>query len=83
MRFSQNNEQDVILQYQKKEQDIFTNALQTMAEPTIKGEITKGKLRWRGIKILQVNDGSKTIKWLDQRGKQISPKIEITDTIVN
>jgi hypothetical protein len=82
MRHSQNNEQDIILQYQKKEQDIFTNALQTMAKPTIKGEITKGKLRLRGIKILQVNDGLKTIKWLDQRGKQISPKIEIADTIV-
>ena len=54
-----------------------------MAEPPIKGEITKGKVRWRGIRIVQQNDGFKYTKWLEQRGKQISPKIVFEGTIGN
>lgn len=72
-----------ILEQQKKEEEIFTSALRIMAEPPIKGEITKGKVRWRGIRIVQYNDGFKYTKWLEQRGKQISPKIVFTGTIGN
>lgn len=72
-----------IQEQQKKEEEIFTTALRTMAEPPIKGEITKGKVRWRGIRIVQYNDGFKYTKWLEQRGKQISPKIVFTGTIGN
>lgn len=72
-----------ISEQQKKEEDIFTSALRIMAEPPIKGEITKGKVRWRGIRIVQYNDGFEYTKWLEQRGKQISPKIVFTCTIGN
>jgi hypothetical protein len=72
-----------IQELQKKEEEIFTTALRTMAEPPIKGEITKGKIRWRGIRIVQQNDGFKYTKWLEQRGKQISPKIVFEGTIGN
>ena len=72
-----------ISEQQKKEEEIFTYALRTMAEPPIKGEITKGKVRWRGIRIVQQNDGFKYTKWLEQRGKQISPKIVFEGTIGN
>ena len=64
-----------ISEQQKKEEEIFTSALRIMAEPPIKCEITKGKVRWRGIRIVQYNDGFTYTKWLEQRGKQISPKI--------
>jgi hypothetical protein len=67
----------------KWEDEIFISALRVMAEPPIKGEITKGKIQWRGIRmIVQHNDGFKYTKWLEQRGKQISPKI-IFDGIIN
>lgn len=66
----------------KQEDDIFISALRTMAVPPIKGEITKGKIQWRGIRIIQYNDGFKYTKWLEQRGKQISPKI-VFDGIIN
>lgn len=65
----------------KMEEEIFITALRTTAKPPIKGEITKGKVRWRGIRIVWQNDGLKYTKWLEQRGKQISPKIVFTDTI--
>ena len=72
-----------IQEQQKKEEEIFTTALRTMAEPPIKGDITKGKVRWSGIQIVQYNDGFKYTKWLEQRGKQISPKIVFDGTIGN
>ena len=72
-----------IQEQQKKEEEIFTVALRTMAEPPIKGEITRGKIKWRGIRIVQQNNGFKYTKWLEQRGKQISPKIVFECTIGN
>lgn len=72
-----------IQEQQKKDEEIFTIALRTMAEPPIKGEITRGKVRWRGIRIVQYNDGFKYTKWLEQRGKQISPKIVFEGIIGN
>jgi len=59
----------------KKEDEIFMSAVRLNAKPPIKGEITKGKLKWRGIKIVQQNDEFVTIKWLEQRGQQISQQI--------
>lgn len=59
----------------KKEKEIFEKALRENAEPKITGKITTGKVRWRGIKIIQQNEFLKSVKWLEQRGKQISPKI--------
>ena len=59
----------------KKENEIFEAALRNNAIPKIKGEITAGKIKWRGIRIVQQNDFLRSFKWLEQRGKQISPKI--------
>jgi hypothetical protein len=66
--------QRLISQMQKQEEELFTTALRIMAEPPIKGEITKGKITWRGIKLIRQHIGFDTYSWLDQRGKQISPK---------
>jgi curli biogenesis system outer membrane secretion channel CsgG len=59
----------------KKENEIFEKALRENAEPKVTGEITKGKIRWRGIRIVQQNELLKSIKWIEQRGKKISPNI--------
>lgn len=59
----------------KKENEIFEKALRENAQPKVTGEITKGKIRWRGIRIVQQDEFLKSVKWLEQRGKQISPKI--------
>lgn len=50
-------------------QDLFTKALRENAKPPIKGEITKGKLRYRGITLVIQPDGS---RYLAQRGQRIS-----------
>lgn len=61
----------------RQEEEIFTTALRTMAEPPIKGEITKGKLTWRGIRLINQQVGFDSYRWLEQRGKQISPKLHV------
>jgi hypothetical protein len=61
----------------RQEEELFTTALRTMAEPPIKGEITKGKLTWRGIRLIRQQVGFDSYSWLEQRGKQISPKFHI------
>mgnify|MGYP003625894147 FL=1 len=75
--------QRFISEVQKQEEELFTIALRTMAEPPIKGEITKGKIRWRGIRLIRQNVGLDSYSWLEQRGKQISPKFHIKVNVPN
>lgn len=65
----------------KKENDFFMNHLINNAIPKIKGDITEGKLKWRGIKMVIQKDGLNTVKWIEQRGNIISPKYQINMTI--
>lgn len=69
--------QRFIFEMRRKEDELFTTALRTMAEPPIKGVITKGKIRWRGIRVIRQQIGLTSYSWLEQRGKQISPKFHM------
>ena len=59
----------------QKEDEFLMNQLK-FASPQIKGEITKGKLRWRGIKLIEITDINGTTKWVEQRGKQIGERLQ-------
>lgn len=59
----------------QKEDEFIKNQLK-LVNPQIKGEITKGKLRWRGIKLIETNDINATTKWIEQRGKQIGERLQ-------
>jgi len=65
------------LAYSQNEGKIFETALRTMAKPPIKGEITKGKIRWRGIRIVQGPYGplGQMSRQLFQRKEPISPAV--------
>lgn len=52
---------------------IFEEELKKNCAPSIKGEITIGKLKWRGVKRIQSQDG---YSWFEQRGRQVTSKIE-------
>ena len=41
--------------------------------PQIKGNITKGKVRWRGLRLINSADG----RYISQRGNRISPIFSI------
>ena len=62
-------------QFRALEQSIYE-----FATPKIKGTITAGKLRWRGIRIetkqSYIDMSSET--WISQRGKRIGPVIKNT-----
>lgn len=59
----------------QKEDEFIKNQLKLVV-PKIKGEITKGKLKWRGIKLIEINDINGNTKWIEQRGKQIGERLE-------
>lgn len=63
----------LIEDYEQFERCVFEEALRINANPPVKGVMTKGKLKWRGISISQ--QGAE--RWLCQRGQQISPKVSV------
>lgn len=58
----------------KQENEIFEVCLRTYATPPIVGEITKGKIKWRGIVKCSCPELNEC--WLEQRGQRISPTLQ-------
>ncbi len=69
----------IIDQVAKQQNDLLEYSVRNFAVPPVKGEITKGKIQWRGISLIQngAAEYGKIEKWLEQRGKRISPIITI------
>jgi hypothetical protein len=64
-------------EHRKKQDQLLQDALMKNAIPPIKGELTKGKVKWRGLKLIVKNMDHHTIeRWIEQRGKIISPIIK-------
>lgn len=59
----------------EKEYELFEKAVRTNASPPITGEITPGKLKWRGIR--RCFNKRTNESWLEQRGLPISEKFRI------
>lgn len=59
----------------KAQDEIFEFSLRNDAIPPIKGNITKGKIKWRGIRMCQTHKPYETLIWLEQRGKKIGKLI--------
>lgn len=62
-------QKDLIEQINKQIDSFIENILRNHVHPQIKGDITKGKIKWRGIKINHDQFNSKV--WLTQRGIDI------------
>jgi len=60
----------------EQKEEIFNKALRENAVPPIKGEITAGKCKWRGIKINHYIETGE--ECLTQRGIEISPRFKFT-----
>lgn len=76
------NIRDVFINQVKAEQNrAFEYALRNVAVPPIKGEITRGKVKWRGIRIKHKNKPLMSATWLEQRGVRISAIIELEGII--
>ena len=59
-----------IYEQQEKVNEWIKMVLYTYAKPQIKGEITIGKLKWRGIKMRQIHNGKyETLYEVVQRGE--------------
>jgi hypothetical protein len=64
-----NLQDDIINQILNNQDKFIDYILRNHVKPPIKGEITKGKIKWRGITIL--NDIGYSKLWLRQRGVDI------------
>ena len=66
-----------IKEQSERQNAILEKAVRENAIPPIKGEMTKGKVRWRGLRMMQRGTGADgfTETWIEQRGKRITPII--------
>lgn len=54
----------------------FKETLKKYAKPPLTGEITKGKLKWRGIVLCEQPSHNKS--WITQRGEKIGDEFVFT-----
>ena len=60
----------------RKERDaLLEEFLRIWPDPIIEGEITKGKITWRGLRLAVRRNNHIEQCWLEQRGEKISPII--------
>ena len=66
-----------IKEQSERQNAILEKAVRENAIPPIKGEMTKGKVRWRGLRMIHRGTGAYgfTETWIEQRGKRITPII--------
>ena len=61
-------------QYKKRDK-IIEEFLRIYPDPVIKGDITEGKILWRGLRLVVRRNNHVEQCWIEQRGIQISPEI--------
>ena len=83
MNIIENIQNEIINQFIKKtDEKLMEFITPYLRIAGIQGEITKGKIKWRGIKMKVHSDINSTKYQLNQRGIDISPIFEITNKIV-
>jgi hypothetical protein len=68
---------DISMKMAKQIDDKLKQITLTYAVPPIKGEITKGKCVWRGLRLFSQNTFEYTKHWVEQRGVRIGEEIVI------
>ena len=64
-----------IITLRKERNELIEEFLRIYPDPVIKGEITRGKINWRGLRLAVRRNNLIEECWLMQRGKNISPVI--------
>jgi hypothetical protein len=78
----ENIQNEIITQFIKKtDEKLMEFITPYLRIAGIKGEITKGKIKWRGIKMKVHSDFNSTKYQLNQRGIDISPIFEIKNEL--
>ena len=64
-----------IITLRKERDELIEEFLRIYPDPVITGEITEGKIIWRGLRLAVRRNNHIEQCWLEQRGKTISPTI--------
>ena len=64
-----------IITLRKERDKLIEEFLRIYPDPVITGEITEGKIIWRGLRLAVRRNNHIEQCWLEQRGKKISPTI--------
>lgn len=64
-----------IITLRKERNELLEEFLRIWPDPVIKGEITRGKINWRGLRLAVRRNNHIEQCWLEQRGEKISPII--------
>lgn len=64
-----------IITLRKERDEILEEFLRIYPDPVITGEITEGKIIWRGLRLAVRRNNHIEQCWLEQRGEKISPII--------
>ena len=67
--------ENFMLKTAKIKEEFIKTWVSVNALPEIKGEVTAGKMKWRGVKIYENIHTNET--YIMQRGKKISPSLKI------
>lgn len=60
---------------------VIRNSIKSV-DPPIKGKITPGKLKWRGLRLCSQNRGHDGIYyWIEQRGKVVGEKLLVSVSV--
>ena len=70
--FAENIINDIIKKQSKIVNDVIEKDTRQNSNPPIKGAITKGKCKWRGLSLISKRTDNGIEKWIEQRGKRIS-----------
>jgi hypothetical protein len=75
--------QRLIKEHLQRQEVFLENVLRNNAEPKVKGEITRGKVKWRGIMIIEQKTPNGWNMWVEQRGKRISEIVTHEYNVLN
>jgi hypothetical protein len=78
MDFFEEFKNEIVYKQRTSIMEMLEKAIRENAIPKVNGKLTKGKLKWRGIRIMHTKLSSdfKMKTWIEQRGRRISPIIQ-------
>lgn len=74
---------DILLELMNSENLIIQAIIELFSEPPIVGELTGEVLEKNEIRLCIQNESGRMVKWVEQRGERIGPKLVIMNKTID